>query len=247
MATPDSTYRVREFATLAGVSVRALHHYDRLGLLKPQRTNAGYRVYTARDLAALEQIVVLKFIGLSLADIAGVQRHGIDRLAASLRAQRQLLARKRQLLDQAIVAVGELETVVTAGHVPAPDMFRRIMEVIDMNNDSNATKRELDALVNAKLERLQAMAPADLAALRADWRALVGEIAQSLDEDPAGPKARGFVARWTGLLEQLMGRAPLGAALSDHHRTQEWQPQMASFVDKPVWDFMTRALEAARR
>lgn len=37
-------YRVREFAELSGVTVRALHHYDRVGLLKPRRTDAGYRL-----------------------------------------------------------------------------------------------------------------------------------------------------------------------------------------------------------
>ena len=62
----DSTYRIREFAELAGVTVRALHHYDRLGLLKPRRTQTGYRVYSAKDLETLEQIVALKFIGLPL-------------------------------------------------------------------------------------------------------------------------------------------------------------------------------------
>ena len=65
----NRTYRAREFARLAGVTVRALHHYDRLGLLKPQRTQAGYRVYSEEDLKALEQIVALKFIGLPLKKI----------------------------------------------------------------------------------------------------------------------------------------------------------------------------------
>src|SRR3954469_3355783 len=49
-----ASYRVREFAELAGVSVKALHHYDRLDLLKPARTDAGYRVYSLADLARLE-------------------------------------------------------------------------------------------------------------------------------------------------------------------------------------------------
>jgi DNA-binding transcriptional MerR regulator len=53
-------YRAKEFADLAGVTVRALHHYDRLGLLRPkQRSQAGYRLYGLRDFARLEQIVVL--------------------------------------------------------------------------------------------------------------------------------------------------------------------------------------------
>ena len=52
---PDEnrTYRTKEFAQLAGVSVRALHYYDRLGLLKPRRSPAGYRTYSARDFERL--------------------------------------------------------------------------------------------------------------------------------------------------------------------------------------------------
>jgi DNA-binding transcriptional MerR regulator len=38
-------YRVHQFAELAGVTVKTLHHYDRVGLLRPQRTHSGYRVY----------------------------------------------------------------------------------------------------------------------------------------------------------------------------------------------------------
>jgi hypothetical protein len=63
------SYKVHEFAELAGVTVKALHHYDRLGLLTPRRTEAGYRVYTERDLERLEQIVALKFLGLPLRQI----------------------------------------------------------------------------------------------------------------------------------------------------------------------------------
>jgi DNA-binding transcriptional MerR regulator len=68
--TPGTAYRIQEFARLAGVTVRALHHYDRLGLLKPlRRARSGYCLYRDSDLARLEQIVVLKFVGLPLADI----------------------------------------------------------------------------------------------------------------------------------------------------------------------------------
>ena len=62
-------FRVHEFAQLAGVTVKALHHYDRLGLLKPRRADSGYRIYVERDLERLEQIVALKFLGLPLKQI----------------------------------------------------------------------------------------------------------------------------------------------------------------------------------
>ena len=54
-------YKATEFAELSGVTVRALHHYDRLGLLRPKRTHNGYRAYGEQELVRLEQIVALKF------------------------------------------------------------------------------------------------------------------------------------------------------------------------------------------
>ena len=63
-------YKAQEFAERAGVTVRTLHHYDRLGLLAPSgRTEAGYRLYGDRDLLRLEQILALKFIGFPLPEI----------------------------------------------------------------------------------------------------------------------------------------------------------------------------------
>jgi DNA-binding transcriptional MerR regulator len=67
---------------LAGVTVKTLHHYDRLGLLKPARTTGGYRVYSTADLSRLEQIVALKALGLSLKDI----RRLLERDALPLRS-----------------------------------------------------------------------------------------------------------------------------------------------------------------
>lgn len=243
---PDarSSYRISEFARIAGVTVRALHHYDRVGLLRPRRSAAGYRVYTLRDLERLEQIVVLKFIGLSLRHIAGLLHANPRLLASTLRAQRGVLEKKRQLLDRAIVAIGNLETAVVAGEFAAPDLYTRIIEVIDMQENTTAWQQEYDALLNEKVARLRALAPEALATLRTQWSALVSEIGEALTDDPAGPEAQALGTRWTALLSQLMGQPVDPKTLEGHQRSREWEPRMASFVDKPVWDFMTRVLAA---
>ena len=83
-------YRVSDFAEKAGVTVRTLHHYDRLGLLKPSgRTEAGYRLYGERDFGRLQQIVTLKFIGLPLRQIKDLLDGSDLDLAATLRLQRR--------------------------------------------------------------------------------------------------------------------------------------------------------------
>src|SRR5271166_4668974 len=98
-------YQAQQFANLAGVTVRSLHYYDRLGLLKPARRSArGYRLYTDRDLARLEQIVVLKYLGLPLKQIRSLLRKESD-LSDVLWRQQATLATRRRQLDQTIQAI----------------------------------------------------------------------------------------------------------------------------------------------
>ena len=64
---------VKEVSKLTGVSIRALHHYDAIGLLKPtQVTEAGYRLYDDAALEKLYMILVFRELGLSLKEIAGI-------------------------------------------------------------------------------------------------------------------------------------------------------------------------------
>ena len=82
-------YKAQEFAERAGVTVRTLHHYDRLGLLSPSgRTEAGYRLYGDRDLVRLEQILALKFIGFPLREIRRLLKRDAKDLPGALRRQR---------------------------------------------------------------------------------------------------------------------------------------------------------------
>jgi DNA-binding transcriptional MerR regulator len=142
MGTVNQTYLPHDFAKRARVTVRALHHYDRLGLLKPSgRTGSGYRVYTDRDFARLEQIVALKFIGFPLSQIRDLLcRKDVD-LAAALRQQREILAEKRHHIDRAIRAIENAEKIVSAGGDPDWEPFRKVIEVIQMQTRKDWMKK----------------------------------------------------------------------------------------------------------
>lgn len=85
-------YRVRQIAELASVSVRTLHYYDELGLLVPSdRSRAGHRLYSERDLLRLQQIVIHRELGFPLEDIKQV----LD--APSFNYRRALVEQRRQL------------------------------------------------------------------------------------------------------------------------------------------------------
>src|SRR5690348_9550056 len=80
----SKSYRVHEFAERTGLTVKALYHYDRLGLLNPRRTASGYRLYSDRNVERAEQIAALKFLGISLRQIKAVlDRTGLPLLKPS--------------------------------------------------------------------------------------------------------------------------------------------------------------------
>ncbi len=82
-------------AELAGVSVRTLHHYDELGLLEPgERSRAGYRLYTAADLARLQRILFYRELGFDLAAIGAVLDDPGTSDEDRLREQRRLLTER---------------------------------------------------------------------------------------------------------------------------------------------------------
>src|SRR5947207_3379842 len=69
-------WHIKELSELTNVSVRTLHHYDHVGLLKPSARSAnGYRWYTQKDLVTLQQIIALKFFGSGLSQIKTMLQH----------------------------------------------------------------------------------------------------------------------------------------------------------------------------
>ena len=100
---------VGEVAALAGVTVRTLHHYDRIGLLSPSgRTTAGYRQYSPADLDRLHQVLLYRELGFPLEEVATLLDDPSADPEAHLRRQHRLL-RDRLERTSAMVAAVEKE------------------------------------------------------------------------------------------------------------------------------------------
>jgi MerR family transcriptional regulator, thiopeptide resistance regulator len=92
---------VGQVSTRLGVTVRALHHWDEIGLARPSlRTAAGYRLYTAGDLERLHRIVVYRELGLGLDRIRGILDSSTADLPGALREQRARIAERIDRLRQ---------------------------------------------------------------------------------------------------------------------------------------------------
>lgn len=242
-------YQVHEFAELAGVTVRALHHYDQLGLLKPgRRTESGYRLYSDRDLARLEQIVVLKFLGLPLKEIRQFLK-GESGLRETLRRQQKVLAEKRRQLDTAIHAIRKAEKALDSPEGPDYMLFQEIIKEFEMQNDTEWSKQYYSPEAQVKVEERKALWSPELQAkVSQQWSELLADVEAALGEDPAGPKAQALAARWRKLLEGFTGGDPeIQKGLNQMWADQaNWpEPQRSAYKIKPeVQDFIMKAMRA---
>lgn len=229
---PQAVYRIQEFAKLAGVTVRALRHYDRLGLLTPvARSGAGYRLYRDFDLARIEQITVLKFIGFPLTRIRQlVQRE--SNLKDALQSQQQVLSHTRDRISAAIDAIGEAERSFAFGGEPdwrlLAAFVREEMKTHQLE-DARQTIHERRQIWKPTLRDYE---------LARDVRAVIDR-----HEPPTSPASRATVARWKDAIDRFTGgdpaiRTALGRVMADQ---AHWPgPAMGS----QVREFFERAMRA---
>lgn len=240
-------YRAHQFAEFAGVTVRTLHHYDRLGLLKPQqRSSNGYRLYADTDLARQEQIAVLKFLGLSLGEIRDLLKDESS-LDETLRRQQQVLIEKRGQLDRAIDAVERARKSLESSREPDWEFFKQILREIKMQNDTEWMKKYYSEEALGKLEKRKKLwSPEMQEQVSKDWAVLFKDIEASLNEDPAGPKAQTLAARWKKLIHAFTGGDPeilkgLQAKSTDQ---ENWPPDAQRYRIRPeIQDFIMKAIK----
>jgi DNA-binding transcriptional MerR regulator len=246
----NQAMRAQEFAKMAGVTVRALHHYDRLGLLKPRRTLSGYRMYAARDLERLEQVVALKFLGIPLKQIKSVLERDANALGAALRRQRAVLEQKRRMLDMAIRAICDAEQSIPPGGRPDTALLKKIIEVIEMQDNSTWAMKYYTPEAQAKIAaRAKEWTPELQAKVTQEWTELFRDVEACLNQDPAGEAAQALAARWKKLVSGFTGgETEISAGLNRLYADkanwpEQMKQQMAPFSNPKVWEYMGRAMK----
>jgi MerR family transcriptional regulator, thiopeptide resistance regulator len=125
-------FTVSQVARMAGVSVRTLHHYDQIGLLRPSaRTEAGYRLYDRADLERLQQVMFFRALEFPLEEIARIMIDPDFDVGASLRVQRQLLAGKAVQVQGLIAAVDAALARLEKGATMTDDRTEELFEVFE--------------------------------------------------------------------------------------------------------------------
>jgi len=249
MNRDEKFWQTREFAKLAGLTVRALHHYDRIGLLKPsRRDHNGFRLYGQADFAKLEQIQTLKFIGFPLKQIKAILKDENIRLDETLKLQRAVIEAQRYRLGLALEAIKRAEETYSRDGATDFDAFDRINEVINMEQNTEWTKKYYSDAAQAKVEeRKKLWSPELQERVSRDWAELIADIKTAMADGvrPTQSRAQELAARWRGLVGQFTGGDPeiqkgLNKMYSDE---KNWQTEWKKPFSDEVQAWITEAMQ----
>ena len=181
-------YRTHDFAALAGVSVKALRHYERLGLLKARRTRSGHRRYVQADLGRIETITALKYLGFSLEQIRSILLRPAVELPKAIAARRAALSEVETKLAVARKAVDTAERAADANAA-----LDALVETVQTQVAAAAMKRYYTDEGWQRRRRYYEEGPA------AEWRDLYRTLSALTGEDPASEPVQSAVDRWLAL------------------------------------------------
>lgn len=235
-------YTVKQFAGLAGVSVRTLHYYDQIGLLKPDRTAGnGYRFYGETALLRLQQILFFKELGLDLSTIGELlDQPGFDQLH-TLQVHRQQVkehaARLKRLINTIDRTILHLQGDTT---MKAKDMFAGFSEEKQAQYQEEARKLYGSSPQYAESQQRWGSYTAERREeIKAEGAAILEAFAAVIESGPGSPEAQKQAAAWhqhigsfyTCSLEMLQGLGNLYVDSPDFSANfRAVHPELPEFV-----------------
>lgn len=241
-------WKVGELATRTGTSVRALHHYDEIGLLTPTlRTPAGHRLYQQSDVERLQQIQSLRLMGIPLDEVkrlldgAGISpREVIDlhlaRLHEQIAAQHRLAERLRALAEH-------MDSVET----PSLDDLCHIIQVTNAMEKYFSTE-QLEVL----RERRTSITEQHMQEVRDSWNEIIPRVRDAMKAkvDPASPEMLAIARRWRALVEEFTGGDPkIAQAVRTmyEHEGPTLRAQLGEVPTPEMFAYMSKAFDALKQ
>ena len=237
-------WKIGVLARRTGLTVRALHWYDQLGLLRPsQRTPSGHRLYGPADVQRLQQIRSLRHLGFTLEEIGDALRRGrftpakvlrlhLAELKEQIRRERHLAGRLERLADR----------LDAAGAVSVPELMT-IIEEITMS-ESYLTPEQL-AEVQA---RGRMLGEAHIKAVESEWPTLIANVRAEMEKGtaPSDPRVQAMARRWKELVNEFTGGNPAIAKALARNYQQNPEARQSTGLDGKIFAYVQQAWAAAK-
>jgi DNA-binding transcriptional MerR regulator len=237
--------KVGALAKQTGLSVRTLHYYDEIGLLSPsQRTASGHRLYTADDIARLQQITSLRQLGFSLEEIRDcinrptfspqrVIKLHLARLEEQIELERKLCHRLRWMASR-LSADGEISVEEFIQTIEATSMLEKYFTPVQM--------AELK-------ERSQMLGEGKICRAENEWPQLIARVRAEMEKgtDPGSETVQQLAKRWMELVDEFTGGNPeIAQAVKTMYR-EEAALARENGLDRWLFDYIGQAIGAAKK
>ncbi len=203
----------KELGNLTQVSVRTLHHYDKIGLLKPSlRQSNNYRLYSEKDLLQLQQIIALKFFGFKLSQIKALLTGKVEALE-HFKVQVDFLEKKAHALLDASKTLKSIICDVDDNKSIPWETIIQIIEVYRMTQQLEHswvkeifTAEELKQYVEFETNLKSRFSEAEKTNFEKRWFKLIEEINNNLQYDPTSKIGIAFAKASMDIINGLYGK-----------------------------------------
>ena len=240
-------WKVGELASRTGMSVRALHHYDEIGLLKPSlRTPSGHRLYRQPDVERLQQIQSLRLMGIPLEEVKalldGARISPREIIDLHLTRLHEHIARQNRLAERMEELAMHLDRVETTS---IDDLCQIIQAMTTI--EKYFTAEQLEVL----RERREGITEQHMHEVRDSWNEIIPKVrsAMAANVDPTSPEILAIAKRWKALVEEFTGGDPKIAQAVTTMYTNEGptvQKQLGEVPTPDMFAYMGKAFAAMK-
>lgn len=230
--------KIGDLAKRTGLTVRALHHYDSIGLLTPSaRSDAGYRLYNQADIARLHQILALRQCGLALADIGATITSEKIPLAAIVSRQIAMLTKQIAQADVLRERLQRLAGQLASGQDPDLADWLTTLEHMTMF-DKYFTPDEL--------KELPMYQPTP--EVTEEWKSLVASVQKQIDAGatPADTAPQLLSNQWMQMVKRDTANNPVLFAKLNTMHEQEPAVQVSTGITPAMMQFVIAAAQESR-
>lgn len=238
-------YTVKQLSKLAGISIRALHYYDHIGLLKPSSVGAnGYRHYGEEVLLRLQQILFFRELDLSLSEIKAIVDNPEFDVLTALRSHKEALQGRAERLKHLIQTVNNtIDHLKGNENMNAKGLFEGFSEEEQRRYALEAEQMYDPETVRASNRKWKAYPPAEKERILAEGRAVYADLVTAMPKGTASMEVQALIARWHQHMqyfwspsdEQILGLADL---YNDDPRFRanfdKIYPNLAGFIREAV-------------
>lgn len=239
------------FAARFGVTAKALRVYERAGLMRPARSEAGWRAYGRDEESRLTAILALKRLGLPLKRVAEIMAGFAGDLDQVLAIQEQALALRQAELTAALAIVRTARTRIAKGDALSADDLAQLARETAMTDlkwtpelealaQKHYTKEQRDSLDDRNFSHF------DQAEITAQWAEIFADGERLRHGDPASPDAQVWAARWKAQVEKFtQGRDDLLKSASGFMADLRANPKTSHQApgSAEVWAFAAQAMK----